>query len=64
MKLPAVALLVTTGMVLLKFGLLFLAAAASLLSWIFLGCLGTCVAEQPRPANHVLSLGGQGAFLW
>jgi len=31
MKLPAVALLVTTGMVLLKFGLLFLAAAASLL---------------------------------
>src|SRR6266446_9157897 len=51
-----VALLVTTGMVLLKLGRLFLAAAASLLCWIFLGCLGACVAEQPRPANHVISL--------
>src|SRR6266851_39374 len=56
----AVALLVTTGMVFLKFGRLFLAAAASLLSWIFLGCLCACVAEQPRPANHILSLVGQG----
>ena len=56
----AVALLVTTGMVFLKFGRLFLAAAASLLCWIFLGCLGACVAEQPRPTSHVLSLVGQG----
>lgn len=55
----AVALLVTTGMVFLKFGRLFLAAAASLLCWIFLGCLCACVAEQPRPANHILSLVGQ-----
>src|SRR6266850_1280344 len=39
---------------------LFLAAAASLLCWISLGCLGTCVAGQPRPANNVLSLVGQG----
>src|SRR5882672_1789406 len=39
---------------------LFLAAAASLLCWISLGCLGTCVAGQPRPANKVLSLVGQG----
>jgi len=35
----ALALLVMTGMVLLKFGRLFLAAAAFLLCWTFLGCL-------------------------
>src|SRR6266481_9024993 len=52
----AVAFLVTTGMVLLKFGRVFPAAATSLLCWIFLGCLGACVAEQPRRANHILSL--------
>jgi len=52
----AVAVLVTTGIVLLKFGRLSLAAATSLLCWIFLGCLGACVAEQPRSANHILSL--------
>ncbi len=52
----AVAFLVTTGMMLLKFGRVFPAAATSLLCWIFLGCLGACVAEQPRRANHILSL--------
>src|SRR5437899_9515366 len=52
----AVALLVMTGIVLLQSGRVFPAAAASLLCWVFLGCLGACVAEQPRPANHVLSL--------
>jgi competence protein ComEC len=36
------------------------AAAASLLCWIFLGCLGACVAEQPRSADHILSLEEQG----
>jgi len=56
----AVALLVMTGIVLLQSGRVFSAAAASLLCWVFLGCLGACVAEQPRPANHVLSLVGQG----
>src|SRR5258705_91086 len=56
----AVALLVTTSMVLLRFGRLFLAAAASLLCWILLGCLGACVAAQPRPTNHILSLVGEG----
>jgi len=51
----AVALLVTAGIVFLKFERLSLAAATSLLCWILIGCLGDCVAEQPRPANHVLS---------
>ncbi len=52
----AVTLLVSAGILLLNFGRLFLAAAASLLCWIFLGCLGAWVAGQPRAANHVLSL--------
>jgi len=56
----AVALLVATGIVLLQFGRVFPAAAASLLCWTFLGCLGACVAEQPRPTNHVLSLVQEG----
>lgn len=51
-----VALFVTAGIVFWKFGRLSIAAAASLLCWIFLGCLGACVAEQPRPTNHILSL--------
>ena len=55
-----VALLVATGMVLLKSGRLFLAAAASLLCWIVLGGLGVCLAQQPRPRNHVFSLMDQG----
>jgi hypothetical protein len=55
-----VALFVTAGIVFWKFGHLSIAAAASLLCWIFLGCLGACVAEQPRPANHILSLEEQG----
>ena len=56
----AVALLVATGIVLLQFARIFPAAVASLLCWIFLGCLGACVAEQPRPANHILSLMKEG----
>jgi len=55
-----VALFVTAGIVFWKFGRLSIAAAASLLCWIFLGCLGACVAEQPRPANHILSIVEQG----
>ena len=51
-----VTLLVSAGFVLLKLEHFFLAAATSLLCWAFLGCLGACVAEQPRPVNHVLAL--------
>jgi len=39
---------------------LFLAASASLLSWVLLGLLGVCIAEQPRDAHHVISLVEQG----
>lgn len=39
---------------------LFPAATISLLNWALLGFLGVCVAEQPRPANHVASLLEQG----
>jgi len=56
----AAALLVGAGILLLKFGQLFPAAAASLLTWVLLGFLGAIVAEQPRPADHILSLVEQG----
>jgi hypothetical protein len=51
-----VAVLILTGMYFMKIERLILAAIASLLSWAWLGFLGVCVAEQPRDANHVLSL--------
>ena len=35
---------------------LFAAATTSLLSWTSLGFLAACVAEQPRPMNHVAAL--------
>lgn len=52
----AALVLVSLGIVLVRFGRLFPAAAASLLSWISLGFLGSCVAEQPRPAEYVVKL--------
>src|SRR5713226_2748484 len=55
-----IAVLVLTGIFLVKRGRLFLAASASLLSWVLLGLLGVCVAEQPRHADHVISLMEQG----
>src|SRR5579859_3088013 len=56
----ATAAIVVTGFALAKMKRLFPAALASLLSWILLGFLGVCIAEQPREANHVLSLMEQG----
>src|SRR5712664_82401 len=55
-----IAVLVLTGILLIKTGRLFLAASASLLSWLLLGFLGVCIAEQPRHADHVISLVEQG----
>ena len=55
-----IAVLVLTGIFLVKLGRLFLAASASLLSWVLLGFLGVCIAEQPRHADHVISLVEQG----
>src|SRR5260370_19649055 len=51
-----IAVLVLTGIFLVTLGRLFLAASASLLSWVLLGFLGVCIAEQPRRADHVISL--------
>jgi competence protein ComEC len=50
------AILVLAGFILVKLRRLFPAAVASLLSWILVGFLGACVAEQPRSAEHVVSL--------
>ena len=55
-----IAVLVLTGIFLVKRGRLFLAASASLLSWVLLGFLGVCIAEQPLHADHVISLVEQG----
>src|SRR5260370_723316 len=55
-----IAVLVLTGIFLVTLGRLFLAASASLLSWVLLGFLGVCIAEQPRRADHVISLVEQG----
>ena len=55
-----VAVLILAGMYFVKIERLILAAIASLLSWAGLGFLRVCIAEQPRDANHVLSLMEQG----
>ena len=51
-----IAVLILTGILLVRIGRLFLAAVASLLSWAMLGFLGVCIAEQPPDADHVISL--------
>ncbi|HKW63855.1 MAG TPA: DNA internalization-related competence protein ComEC/Rec2 [Candidatus Acidoferrum sp.] len=53
--LSALVLLIA-GLALARMERLWPAAAISLLSWTLLGFLGTCIAEQPRPANHVAAL--------
>ena len=55
-----IAVLVLTGILLVKIGRLLLAAATSLLTWVLLGFLGVCIAEQPRAADHGISLVEQG----
>ncbi len=49
-------ILILAGVLLTKRDLLFLGAAASLLSWAILGVLSERIADQPRPADHILSL--------
>jgi competence protein ComEC len=49
-------LLVSVGLVFVRLKRLFPAAAVSLIIWILIGFLGACVAEQPRSAEHVVSL--------
>lgn len=48
--------LVCVGIFFAIIGRLFPAAAISSLSWLILGVLGAGIANQPRPADHVLSL--------
>jgi hypothetical protein len=43
------------GFVLLRTATLFPAAIYSGLAWLALGVLGSCIAEPPGAANHVLS---------
>jgi len=52
----AIGVLLLAGILFVRIGRLFFAAGASLLSWAMLGFLGVCIAEQPRDANHVISL--------
>ena len=47
---------ILSGIVLTETGHLPLGAGASMSSWILLGILGTGIAQQPRPANHVTIL--------
>jgi competence protein ComEC len=56
----SVGFLICAGLVLARIGRLFPAAVVSLLSWIILGVLGAGIANQPRPADYVLSLVGAG----
>jgi competence protein ComEC len=52
----SVSLLLCAGIVLARIGRLFPAATVSVLSWIILGVLGAGIANQPRPADYILSL--------
>ncbi len=56
----SIAVLVLAGILFVRIGRLYFAAIASLSSWVLLGFLGVCVAEQPRDPNHVILLVDQG----
>ncbi len=55
-----IVVLILTGIALVRIERLYVATSASLLSWVLLGSLGACVAEQPRDADHVISMMEQG----
>src|SRR6266481_742243 len=59
-SLSVAVLVVLAGFILVRIGRLFPAAAASLVSWALLGLGSACLAEQPRRADHVISLVEQG----
>jgi competence protein ComEC len=56
----SIGVLVLTGIILVRIGRVSLASVASILSWVLLGFLGACIAEQPRDADHAISLLEQG----
>jgi len=51
-----ITVLLLSGILFVRIGRLVFAVGASLLSWAMLGLLGVCIAEQPRSADHVISL--------
>src|SRR6266571_1595954 len=56
----SIAVLVMVGIILVRAGRLFPATVASFLGWVLLGFLAVCIAEQPRDADHIVSLLEQG----
>jgi competence protein ComEC len=56
----SICVVLLTGIILVRIGRVSLASVASILSWVLLGFLGACIAEQPRDADHVISLIEQG----
>jgi hypothetical protein len=55
-----VSVLVLTGIILVRIRRIFVAGVVSVLTGVWLGFLGVCIAEQPRDADHVISLLEQG----
>src|SRR6266852_2997705 len=55
-----IAIFILTGILLVRIGRLVPAAVASILTWVLLGFVGVCIAEQPRDTDHVISLVEQG----
>ena len=49
-------LLLVLGAVFAVRGYLWTASCSALLCWSFLGSLGACISQQPRAADHVISL--------
>ncbi|HTQ59907.1 MAG TPA: DNA internalization-related competence protein ComEC/Rec2 [Candidatus Solibacter sp.] len=56
----ATVALVCCGLFLTRIGRLVPGATFAALSWLILGLLGAGIADQPRPANYVLSLVSSG----
>jgi competence protein ComEC len=52
----SVSILICAGLVSARVGRLFPATSLSILSWIILGLLGAGIANQPRPADYILSV--------
>lgn len=58
--LGSTAAFVLAGLILVKLDRFSLASTTSLLSWALLGFLASLIAQQPRHADHVISLLEQG----
>jgi competence protein ComEC len=52
----AAALLLASGALFADRGYLWAASCSAILCWTFLGFLGACISQQPRSANHAISL--------